>query len=150
MNKNCRQCGKSAEHYASIPTCCKECWKERVKKRRNEKITLIRAYDRERSRLPHRKAAKEEYRKRPDVQKKLVARTRKARQTRPGMLLSHNAVMRGIKSGKIIRPDHCTRCLVQCVPQGHHDDYSKPLDVMWLCTFCHAARHIELGRIIRK
>jgi len=43
-----------------------------------------------------------------------------------------------IESGKLVRPSACESCGVQTKPQGHHPDYSKPLDVRWLCKPCHA------------
>jgi hypothetical protein len=27
---------------------------------------------------------------------------------------------------------------------AHHEDYDRPLDVMWLCQPCHKQRHKEL------
>lgn len=49
-----------------------------------------------------------------------------------------------IKIGNIIKPDNCLRCLKVCVPQGHHNDYSKPLEVDWLCRDCHRLEHRNL------
>lgn len=47
-----------------------------------------------------------------------------------------------LREGKLVRPDACTKCGASaCRIEGHHPDYSKPGDVVWLCTKCHAAEH---------
>jgi hypothetical protein len=114
---------------------CKECTRKDAQRHRIENLDKLREYDRARSTLPHRKAA--------------YAAKNKAKRIKEGHSYnkSHTAVSRAVASGTLIVPDHCAVCLVQCKPQAHHDDYSKPLDVMWLCPVCHAARHVELGRI---
>lgn len=63
---------------------------------------------------------------------------------------AHWRIYRAVKAGKITRPNKCERCLNICKPNGHHDDYNKPLEIMWLCQLCHKKRHIELGDIISK
>jgi hypothetical protein len=44
-------------------------------------------------------------------------------------------------AGKLVKPTACHECGTAGQVQGHHDDYDKPLDVRWLCTWCHAAVH---------
>lgn len=53
-----------------------------------------------------------------------------------------SAVWNALLSGKMQRPSICARCRENCKPQAHHKDYSKPLDVMWLCRKCHRERHL--------
>lgn len=48
------------------------------------------------------------------------------------------AVRKAIKKGLIIRPNVCSDCGCEARVEGHHSDYSKPLDVIWLCPKCHA------------
>ena len=55
----------------------------------------------------------------------------------PEKLKSRHASRYAVKAGKLIRPDHCESCFKECKPEGHHKDYSKPLDVDWLCQECH-------------
>lgn len=43
--------------------------------------------------------------------------------------------------GKIVRPNYCVQCNKECIPDGHHYDYSKPFDVKWLCKECHGKEH---------
>jgi len=38
----------------------------------------------------------------------------------------------------------CERCGSSVNVHAHHDDYSRPLDVMWLCAKHHKERHKEL------
>lgn len=46
-----------------------------------------------------------------------------------------------IDCGRLLRPDHCTKCGLVCIPEGHHEDYNKPYDVVWLCHPCHMQHH---------
>ncbi len=48
---------------------------------------------------------------------------------------------RAIRKRKIIRPKACSQCGACCKPHGHHADYSKPLEVQWLCALCHNKAH---------
>jgi len=45
------------------------------------------------------------------------------------------------KARKIIRPGKCSRCERERQIEAHHEDYSKPLDVIFLCTRCHRRLH---------
>ncbi len=46
-----------------------------------------------------------------------------------------------VERGEIVRPKQCSKCPFVGKIQGHHTDYSKPLDVMWLCKRCHENEH---------
>ena len=46
--------------------------------------------------------------------------------------------------GGVVKPLHCSACGLEVekhLLQGHHDDYTKPLDVRWLCRPCHGLVH---------
>lgn len=50
-------------------------------------------------------------------------------------------VRQAIKSGVLHRPSKCSKCGIEGKVQGHHEDYSKPLEVTWLCIKCHRNLH---------
>lgn len=47
-----------------------------------------------------------------------------------------------VRSGKIIKKS-CLEC-GENKTQAHHPDYAKPLEVIWLCTTCHANQHRKM------
>lgn len=53
---------------------------------------------------------------------------------------AHVILNRAIISDKIIRPENCSECNKKCKPDGHHEDYTKPLDVIWICRACHSRK----------
>lgn len=55
----------------------------------------------------------------------------------------HNA----LRTGKLERQP-CEVCGEMKV-HAHHEDYSKPLDIKWLCVKHHNERHIEINRMNR-
>lgn len=106
---------------------CKSCAKNDVHKNRRDS-ERARTYDRER------------YRNSPERREKAYEITRKSRADHPEKWSARAAVAWAIKSGKLIKPTHCSRC--KQIPdtgriEGHHPDYAKPLEVVWVCTRCH-------------
>jgi len=75
--------------------------------------------------------------------KEAVRRGNQSRHARPGWKAEHNAhtkVSRAIAKGLLTRPGHCEVC-DGVKTEAHHQDYSKPLDVMWLCVKHHNEQH---------
>ncbi len=61
----------------------------------------------------------------------------------PEKARARQAIANAIAAGKIVKPDHCERCNQAVKVQAHHDDYSKPFEVRWLCRPCHCKQHRE-------
>lgn len=132
--KTCRHCGgefdlssfykheRMADGYLNI---CKICVKQRVKKHRINNIDAHRKYDRQRNKQPKRQQHLVELRA------SVTPKQRKA----------NTAVGNAIRDGRLVRPSFCSNCNVECIPDGHHFDYDKPLEVWWLCRSCHIKVH---------
>jgi len=149
--KVCRCCGVEKEittgfytHFAMADgylNKCKECVKNRVKKHRAENDS-VREYDRKRYYTdPKRK----EYSKR-QTKKWYQENKERAKeltiswiQRNPEKRKAHGVVWSAIKSGKLIKQP-CEICGSLKV-EAHHDDYSKPLSVRWLCKTHHTEHH---------
>lgn len=59
----------------------------------------------------------------------------------PEKFAAGKAIRQAVRRGQIIKPDHCENCGLICNPEGHHHDYSKKLEVIWLCRGCHCREH---------
>jgi hypothetical protein len=116
-----------ADGYLSF---CKECTKERVLKHRIKNIDRIKEYDRNR---PN----KSERSKKHVVKQKLRRLTPDGRKSN----LARSRLRQAVRSGKIVKPDKCECCNAGGPIEAHHPDYSKPLDVRWLCVKCHGKCH---------
>lgn len=46
-----------------------------------------------------------------------------------------------VYAGKVRKPTICSRCQKSGRIEGHHSDYTKPLEVTWVCTLCHTIYH---------
>jgi hypothetical protein len=69
---------------------------------------------------------------------------RPSKQSDPTKHRAHVAVELAIKQGRLTRPLICEDCGADGrAIQAHHDDYSRPIEVRWLCAPCHGAYHAQ-------
>lgn len=122
---------------------CSDCVKARVSKHRDLNLERIREYDRQRSMLPHRVAARVDYLK---TESGAIARKKaldKYKKVRPMAYAAHIITQNYVRDGKLTPASECSVCGSTYKIEGHHDDYTKPLDIRWLCNPCHRKWHKE-------
>lgn len=61
----------------------------------------------------------------------------------------HLIVFRAVKSGKLLRLP-CEKCGSVENVEAHHDDYSKPLSIRWLCRKHHKEHHDSVKNTVDK
>ena len=137
--KTCKACGSVKaldefyfQHGASDGHMgkCKECWKAQVKARARTN-PAVQAYDRARAKRPARVAHAR-------------AITIQWRKDHPVAYRAQTAVGNALRDGRLFRGP-CETCGSTDDIHGHHDDYSKPLDVRWLCALHHHRHHADVG-----
>jgi hypothetical protein len=132
----CRACHSEklpVDFYDGVKSRCKDCHKAAMKIRRLTN-PRVQAYDRIRYRTPERKAQG-------------AANAKQWREAHPEAYKAHNAVNNAIRDRRLEKGP-CAICGTLNNVQGHHRNYSKPLDVIWLCAQCHHRVHAtfpELG-----
>ena len=144
-DKICVACGASrpANGFYAGRAVCKEC----VKAETRNLYLANAANERERARKyyeGHREreiALEKSYR----IQHRGEVRARKDRYRRlllatcPDKLRAPDKLRHRVQDGTVIRQP-CVSCGAPNA-EGHHEDYSRPLDVTWLCGQCHIDLH---------
>lgn len=105
---------------------CKECTKLDVSWNYKKNRAYFAEYEKNRSQRPERKAKAIEYQ-------------RNRRANNPEQYKAHCIVNNAIRDRKLI-PQPCEICGTEPA-QAHHPDYSKPLEVQWLCRVHHLQKH---------
>lgn len=130
MRKICKECGLEKELVEFekgdlwYRNECKDCRRKFFRKnyqKTKEKYNL------------HRKKYLKTH---PEMKSKMK---RKWRNENPEKERAYNILLYAIKTSKIIRKS-CSICGDKN-SHGHHEDYSKPLDVIWLCLIHHRELH---------
>ncbi len=80
-----------------------------------------------------------EYNKKYHIEHYYTDYKREYKESNREKVIARTAVMHAKKCGELIqRP--CVSCS-NPNSEAHHEDYSKPLDVIWLCSACHGRQH---------
>lgn len=128
---------------------CKACARTDSERRRLEKLNDPDWVDREmkRSREKMARSRSEGTAEKPSREQRRLALEKHAA-IFPLKNHARLAVGNAVRDGTLKRMP-CVVC-GSADSEAHHEDYSNPLDVVWLCPKHHAARHVELRRIARR
>lgn len=136
MTKICTECGETKElndfHKnkrlkSGLCSCCKACAIKRTKAHYRANALAKRAYEAARYQTDKRKTWKSDYQQRYRAKYK-------------DRYKAHTAVLMAVRTGGLT-PQPCQDCGQLDNTEAHHEDYSKPMEIIWLCFRCHRIRH---------
>lgn len=87
---------------------------------------------------------RDQYRTSPAHRAKIAARDRALRARYPEHFAARRAVQSALGSGRLTRQPCEVGTGCRGKVQAHHDDYTRPLDVRWLCQGHHRAADLAL------
>lgn len=129
----CKEMKTACEFYAHSEMAdgtlnkCKTCTKRDVAENYRKNIHQYVAYEKERFQRPERKQKLKEY------------QTNRRRNS-PMKARANHKTSWAISSGKITK-EPCNVCGTTNKVEAHHEDYSKPLAITWLCRKHHLEVH---------
>ena len=144
---------------------CKRCGNREAVKRYRERHPDRRKESCKKQNIKKKKSGyfQKKYQENPSYREKTLARNKKRAKENPEAVklevkrhqeknrekyLARQCLRRAVNRGKIIKPVNCERCGMKKERiEGHHNDYSKRLDVEWLCVDCHKLEHGKLQEV---
>jgi hypothetical protein len=106
-----------------------------------KRIDYYREYDRRRAYDPKRVDGRERYQSSEEGKAALLRSRHRWRAKNSEKRQAEIVLCNAVRDGRLEKPDACESCNQGGRIHGHHYDYSKPLDVHWLCPSCHAFVH---------
>lgn len=136
--------GKNKHFPRGYQYHCKKC---RSQFKNKEKARINAKKYRERNPEKTRMTAKRWVKENPDkVRQHRLSSNKKQKLKDPEQFFAGISLRKAVKNGYVFRPDFCYLCDITCKPEGHHEDYSQSLDVLWLCHTCHIERHEDINK----
>ncbi len=148
--KECRVCGaiKPSTDFWGKARVCKPCICEQKRQQYQDPVrrAKIRAQQRDFYVRAHKGSrGKAKYWENPEQAREAM---RLRRKNDPHVRVREK-LAGAVRHGRIKKPTICSKCLRELGKrfiQAHHKDYTKPLEVLWLCASCHGLEHrTELG-----
>ena len=136
MQKQCFKCGENKplkDFYKHKQMAdghlnkCKACTRKDVTSNRYRNHAYYLAYDNKR------------YHDKPDRRQSAFLSMQKQRKANPQKTRARDAVAKAMRDGRLTRKP-CEVCGCD-QSEAHHEDYAKPLNVVWLCRTHHMQRH---------
>ena len=151
MKKTCCRCNdhkdlsefwKDKNRKDGLMPICIECKKSEQQKNKDRAREYYQEYYQDPVKKEHALFVAGKYQKTTAAKESRRKSRLKGKPDSPEIIKARSCLNNAIKAGKISR-EPCSVCGKEKYIHGHHKDYSKPLDVIWLCAKHHKEMHLS-------